>query len=81
MFHRTVIPELNITLTRQENILSEYMVGYWTSFARNGVPDNGTLSWPSWNVAVRENILFGETVTTESTKQLCDMWDKLGYDY
>lgn len=81
VFHRTRIPALNVTLTPAEGDLADRIIDYWTSFAKTGVA-NSTAAWPRWDVSQRQNMLFGnDTFVIEDSKELCDMWDKIGYDH
>ena len=80
VFHRTVISELNITLTELENQISNGIVDYWTSFAKTGTP-TGSVQWPLFDIDSRRNILLGNTTTVEDTAVLCALWDGVGYNH
>ncbi len=89
VFHKTNldVPEVKINMTIPERNLSEQMVRYWTNFAYTSDPniawDGSTesLQWPKFKPSERQGIRFeaGKT-NTESTSELCAMWDTVGYD-
>jgi carboxylesterase type B len=80
VFHRTVIPALNITLLPAENALSDTIVGFWTSFASSGHAAS-TVPWPVWDPQARTGLLLQEDIAQESSAELCGMWDAIGYNY
>lgn len=75
--HMTEIPfvydntALNFTFTEAEKDLSAAMLRYWTSFARNGDPNDFSVSdgvtWPSYNDTKRINLKLSTPIVTEST--------------
>ena len=81
MFHRTVIPKLNVTLPPDEVALADTIVALWTSFASSGQPQAPGVSWPVWQSAVRSGLVLQENLMLESSLQLCAMWDAIGYSH
>jgi len=87
VFHQDV-PSINATFTPAEAVLSTTMVNYWVNFAKTGNPNNGTATagsaaadfpFPAWDPVARTNIVLDTTLSTESSAQLCALWDELGY--
>lgn len=39
------------------------------------------MKWPVWDSDSRPNLRLNTTLGTESSKDLCEFWDKIGYDY
>lgn len=80
-FHNDV-PSQNATFTPAEVVLATTMVDYFTSFAIYGNPNansNQPFPFPAWDPVNRTNIVFNLTLTTESSADMCAMWDSLGY--
>jgi len=36
-------------------------------------------NWPKWNPETRENVVFQTGFATENSKELCTLWDTIGY--
>lgn len=66
-------------------MLSEAMLGYWTSFAQFGDPNKGTsnspVHWPVYKTAsdVSMNLDVPLNTVTGLNKEKCDFWDTVGY--
>jgi carboxylesterase type B len=63
--------------TSDENTLSNNMVSYWATFAKNGVPKNGSV-WPPYSSAQKESMIF-ETSSDKppsNPEDFCPFWDK-----
>lgn len=72
---------------RDEIILSNEMIKYYSNFIRTGDPNSGTLSpklfWPSFNWQNKEHLQL-ETPSKIGTKLLevkSNFWDRLGYNH
>jgi para-nitrobenzyl esterase len=49
--------------TPETEILSNKMMDYWVSFARNGNPNfDGALNWPSYDIENRNTIIFDNKI-------------------
>ena len=85
VFHNDV-PQVNGTFTHAEANFSAFMQTYWTNFVTNGDPNKGRsvpLKWPLWDPQQRQNIGFGNgsdvNFYIESSKEMCEFWDGIGY--
>jgi len=76
-------PNLNVSFTPAERVLSDTMIGYWTSFAKFGDPNLSNpppaVQWPVYDATQRMGIVLDETITTESNADLCNFWDWVDY--
>jgi carboxylesterase type B len=82
VFHRTVIPALNVSLTAAENALSDTIIKYWTNFAKTGNPNSGDLpEWPMHDVRTRNNIIIQEAIAFENSTDVCRFFDSIGYNH
>ncbi|MFK4598726.1 carboxylesterase/lipase family protein [Streptomyces pristinaespiralis] len=63
--------------TPAQNVLSDRMLGYWTNFARTGVPY--ATDAPRWNLFPKVQTLAPEAVTGRTTfpeDHKCDLWNR-----
>ncbi|MET9422598.1 carboxylesterase/lipase family protein [Streptomyces sp. NPDC006540] len=63
--------------TPAQNTLSDRMVGYWTNFAKTGVPY--AAGAPRWNVFPKVQTLAPEAITAGTTfpqDHKCDLWNR-----
>jgi len=76
---------LNVSFTPQEIQLSNSIIGYWTSFAKFGDPNLSNpppaVTWPEYDPSQRMGLVLDETITTESSLDLCSFWDNIGFDH
>ena len=88
-FHKTdvVTPLVNVTMTAGERRLSSQMAQYWTNFAHSGDPNvkpdgsRESITWPVFDANTRASMRFEvDEVAPENFKDLCGMWDTIGYD-
>jgi len=73
---------LNATMTPAELALSDAFVDYWSSFARNGDPNNARqpVVWPSYGFGGARNIIrFDTPISIQDEKPACELWDRIGY--
>jgi len=66
--------------------LSAQMEYNWGNFATSGNPNAPfppTVTWPQYNTAADQDILFATPSSVESNyrKQYCDFWDTIGYHW
>ena len=58
------------------------MGAFWTSFAKTGNPNSGSISpvtWPAWDPTTRLSLVLNLTMNTESSGEMCGFWDALDY--
>ncbi len=82
-FHGSEIPFVfgnSAMPTPQERALSDAMMAYWTSFAKSGDPNAGTLpTWPAYTLSEDPYLQLDIPITggRELRKPYCDFWDRL----
>lgn len=67
-------------LTKEEHVMSDAMIGYWTRHADKGDPNGeGAFTWPKYDAATDANIVLDLTISKETgfKKDLCDFWDSI----
>ncbi|MER6348067.1 carboxylesterase/lipase family protein [Streptomyces sp. NPDC001595] len=67
----------SVTGTPAQNALSDRMLGYWTNFARTGIPYAANA--PRWNLHPKVQILAPEAITASVTfpeDHKCDLWNR-----
>jgi len=72
-------------------VLGKTIVDYWTNFAATGDPNNDggsaiPLSSPRWpEFSTGKNLVLsaisddGKGIRTETSAEVCNLWDSLGY--
>jgi len=83
VFHN-IAPFYNYT--KQEDILSQDMITYWSNFAKSGNPNNPItpkLVWPSYTISSRPNLKLDYPLSIVSGYQqkYCNFWDSIGYNF
>ncbi|KAK3091492.1 hypothetical protein FSP39_020232 [Pinctada imbricata] len=76
----------NYTMTADENVLSDSMIGYWSNFAKSGDPNSGqtvSVNWPEYSKENNWTHMRFRTPANElenNYRQMyCDFWDRIGY--
>lgn len=72
---------------KNEKVLSDIMVKYWSNFAYSSDPNKGPhtvkLTWPKYDPTMAPVIRFkapgSEVMTEPYRKDFCDYWDTIGY--
>lgn len=65
-----------LTPSETDLALSRAMMGYWTSFAKNGKPQAaGEVAWPAYQASTDQSLELGKTITIKTGlfKQQCDL--------
>ena len=85
VFHSADQSGLNFN--KDEEVLSDSMVYYWSNFAYSSNPNKGPhtvkLTWPMYDPTLPSVIRFkapsSEIMTSPYRKEFCDFWDTIGY--
>jgi carboxylesterase type B len=78
---------LDLKYTPAEEVLSNSMQSYWTSFARTGNPnaDGTQLNWPAFNPSSEQSIVFQtpqNAILSHNQTTECNWWaDVIGFDF
>lgn len=81
VFHGTdllFVFKLGILLTADEKALADVVIGYWTSFAANGVPTSpGQVAWPQYTATADQNLNIDlvPSLETRLKQDICNFWD------
>jgi para-nitrobenzyl esterase len=65
-------------LTKDEQVMSAAMMGYWSRHADKGDPNGGgAFTWPKYELTTDENIILDLTISKQAglKKVICDFWD------
>ena len=73
-------------LSADERRVSDTLIAYWTSFAKDGVPtaSEGGVAWPSYDPSTDELLQIGNGTSVAvgalrgARKAQCDFWDAFG---
>ncbi|HZR81389.1 MAG TPA: carboxylesterase family protein [Candidatus Binatia bacterium] len=75
--------QIGIEFTPEQARLSDEMVGYWASFARDLDPNHGgAFRWPPFTAAGTGYLIFDTPDLSTAADPIanCDFWDGIGYD-
>jgi len=82
VFHNEVHTDtLNVSFTAPEKLIAQSFVDYWTTFAHTGNPNSAKqMQWPLFDPVNRATLFINEQSTIQSTAEVCQFWDAIGYN-
>jgi len=79
-------PLAGLNYTKDEQVLSNLLIDYWTNFVRNGDPNKGNQvpNWPPYSSSAKSNMKFQvpqSIVETNWDNEDCNFFDSVGYHF